>query len=463
MSDLPPPPAVVDTVEYPAETRAFVRFMAGLEADLAHEGGGEDIGLARSRFDLGTTTRLSRDLTLKLEGRLRTVGRTQTTDLEPGRAEATAELGEAWVSWSRHAHRLDAGHLVGRWGVMDVQSPNDVLNPIDFRDGPALPGGATEVPVVPVPMLRWAYSGEAAHLEVSWLPFFVPHRAGVSDGDWAAIRLDPSLAGALSLLDLLASPSASETLQPLLLAPNPPEAWPTNGSLGARLGFVLPGADLHVQALWGYDRLPVVRVDPALSAFLEAARTNDTGALLRLYPEVQPRLATGAPLYESEYRRLLHVGADLGVALETVTLKAEVAATPNRTLYDRRFQAVRTPTFSWAAGLDWLPDDVWSGTLEVFGLSPFESPRGGWLLMSRHLVQAAGVLQWAGVDDVRLTLAAQVGVTDASWALAPSAEWSPTEGHALSAGVLVLEGPADTLFGLYDRNDAAQLRYTLSL
>jgi hypothetical protein len=29
--------------------------------------------------------------------------------------------------------------------------------------------------------------------------------------------------------------------------------------------------------------------------------------------------------------------------------------------------------------------------------------------------------------------------------------------------VLVLEGPADTLFGLYDRNDAAQLRYTLSL
>jgi hypothetical protein len=83
--------------------------------------------------------------------------------------------------------------------------------------------------------------------------------------------------------------------------------------------------------------------------------------------------------------------------------------------------------------------------------------------MSRHLVQAAGVLQWTGVDAVRLTLAAQVGVTDASWALAPSAEWSPTEGHALSAGVLVLEGPADTLFGLYDRNDAAQLRYSLSL
>ena len=46
--------------------------------------------------------------------------------------------------------------------------------------------------------------------------------------------------------------------------------------------------------------------------------------------------------------------------------------------------------------------------------------------------------------------------------MAPSLRWQPADGHALSAGVYVLAGPADSIGGVFDANDAGWARYTLS-
>ena len=465
---------LIAALAYPADTQAVARFEAALEGDLAHDAPDEDLLAARTRLTLGVETQLSPVTQLHVEGALRTFGRTPSPGawrgLAParGQAEATAELGEAWLSHRRGALRVDAGQLVVRWGVMDIQSPNDVLNPLDLRDGPPS-AGATELAIRPAPMLRVAHLTERASVELVWQPFFSPHLGSATDSDWAASRLDPSLAGALALTDLLAAPSASEALQPLLLTPNPPEAWPSNGSVAARLGTSGAGVDLHAQAVWAWDRTPSLRVDPELAALLRAARENDLPTLLRLYPEAAPRLAAGARPVEARHDRTLQVGIDAAVAHEAFVYKAEVAVTPGRTLYDTALQPVRAPALSWAVGADWLEDEALSATIEVSGLTPLRD--GDYLLIGRHTAQLAGVTQWSppGVEGVALTLALQLGLTDRAWAASPAVAWSPARAepdalrHTLSAGLLWLGGAPTTVLGAFDANDSAQLRYTLSL
>jgi len=466
--------ALLIALAAPAETQAVARFDAALEADLAHDAPDEDLLAGSTRLTLGAETRLSPATHLHLEGTLRTSGRTPSPGtwrgLAParGRAEATAELGEAWLSHRRGPLRLEVGQLIVRWGVMDLQSPNDLLNPSDFRDGPPRPGAA-DPPTRPIPMVRMSHLSENLSVELVWQPFFAPHLGSATDSDWAATRLEPSLAGALTLTDLLVAPAASESLQPVLLTPDPPEAWPSNGSAAARVGTSGAGFDLHAQVCWAWDRTPTLRVDPELTALLVAAREDDLATLLRLYPRVAPRLADGGRVVEARHERTLSAGVDAAWAVDAYVLKAEVAFTPARTLYDAALQPVRTPTVAWALGADWLDDEALSVTLELSGLAPTQEAT--YLLFGRRWAQAAGVAQWrpAQLEGVELTLAAQHALTARAWALAPTVAWSPPRAqvdalrHTFAAGLLILDGEAGTLMGAFGHNDAAHLRYTLSL
>ena len=466
--------ALLIALATPSDMQVIARFEAAIEGDLAHDAADEDLLAASTRWTLGVETRLSAATLMHLEGALRSAGRTPSPGewrgLAParGRAEATAELGEAWLSHRRGPLRLDVGQLIVRWGVMDLQSPNDVLNPMDFRDGPPR-AGATDVPVRPIPMLRASHVSDDLSLELVWQPFFVPHWGSATDSDWAATRLDPSLAGALSLTDLLVAPSASEALQPLLLTPDPPEAWPSNGSVAARVGTSGEGLDLHAQVSWAWDRTPTLRVDPELTALLVAAREDDLPTLLRLYPRVAPRLADGGRAVEARHERTLTAGVDAAMAVDAYVVKAEVAATPGRTLYDAALQPVRAPALSWAVGVDWLDDEALSATLELSGLTPLRD--GEYLIFGRGWAQAAGVAQWRPpqVEGVEVTLALQHALTARAWAASPTVAWSPPRAsadalrHTLAAGLLLLDGEAGTLMGAFGHNDAAHLRYTLSL
>ena len=144
--------ALLVALATPSDIQVIARFEAGIEGDLAHDAPNEDLLAASTRWTLGVETRLSTATLIHLEGTLRSAGRTPSPGewrgLAParGRAEATAELGEAWLSHRRGPLRLDFGQLIVRWGVMDLQSPNDVLNPRStWADGAAYDAQASKL------------------------------------------------------------------------------------------------------------------------------------------------------------------------------------------------------------------------------------------------------------------------------------------------------------------------------
>ncbi|MCK6572785.1 hypothetical protein L6V77_17030 [Myxococcota bacterium] len=448
----PPPPPTG-----PSETRFGATVSTRLDADLADDGGGEDTVESHLRFDLELATRLSPRTTALVAGRISHEARTPDAAFDDGRAAALAELREARLSWQGDGVGLDVGQLFLRWGVADAVSPNDVLNPQDFLDPAPV---SFETPMLPVPAVRLTASPGDFAFELAVVPFFVPHRAALFGSDWAPVGGDAPTAGLLGTLELLIGPEADDDAWALFTAPRPPDESPRNASVGTRVGWHGPGVDLHLNAAHTWDRLPAVRFDPALGDFLAAARANDTGTLLRLYPDVQTRLAGGAPLLDSRYHRLDLIGLDLAWAVGDVLVKAEAAHSFHRTLYRRDFSPLRVPSLSYTVGADWMPDPDVTATLEVFGLRPWEAAEGGYLYVGRHLVQATGHLRWV-VIDARLTadVIGQYGLTQEDYTVAPSLALTVTEGHTVAAGVYVMGGPRDTLGGVFDRNDAGWLRW----
>jgi hypothetical protein len=463
MPDLPAAEGTAVTaapVGAPSETRFGATLSTRADADLRDDGRPgrpEDVFETHLRLDLELAARLSPATTALVSGRLSHDTRTPDAGFDGARSGALAELREARISWQGDGVGLDVGHLFLRWGVADAISPNDVLNPQDFLDPAPV---SFETPMLPVPAVRLtAQPGDFA-FELSVVPFFVPHRAALFGTDWAPVGGDAPTAGLLGTLGLLLGPEADDDAWALLTAPRPPDESPRNASVGTRLGWHGAGVDLHLNATHTWDRLPAVRFDPALGEFLAAARENDAPTLLRLYPEVQARLASGAPLLDSRYHRLDLVGFDLAWALGDFLLKGEAAHSFTRTLYRSDFTPVRVGALSYAAGFDWLPDPDLTVTLEVFGLRPWEGVGGGYLYVGRHLVQTTAHVRWALVTEVLTAdVIAQYGVTEEDRTVAPSLAWKVVDGHSVSAGIYLMDGPRRSLGGLFGRNDAAWMRW----
>ncbi len=440
------------------EVRFGGSFATRVDADLADEGQHEDVLEGRLRLDLELAARLSPRTTALVSGRLAHESRTPDMAFDGARYGHDVELREARFSWQGEGVGVDVGNLFLRWGVADAASPNDVLNPQDFRDSAPV---AFETPLVPVPAVRLTASPGDFAFELDVLPFFEPHRAALFGTDWAPVGANPQVAALSGLVDQALSRAAIEDAQPLLLSSNPPDESPRNATVGTRVGWHGPGVDVHLNAMHGWDRVPATTLDPDFLALVEAVRDDDLPAQLAVFGRLRPRLAAGEALFESTYRRQNLVGADAAWAVGDFLLKAEAAHSFARTLYLADFTPVRTASLSWAAGFDWLPDPDLDVTLECFGLRPSEA--GDYLFLGRQLVNLTAHVRWAPLTDtLTLELLGQYGLTRGDHTLAPSLRWQPADGHALSAGVYVLAGPDDSVGGVFDPNDAGWARYTLS-
>lgn len=468
--DLAGMPSAAPAAEMGAPPPEPVRFGAALttrvDADLADDRPGEDAYELRLRLDLSLAARLSPKTQAALAGRLSYDARGAAGDW-PGRpdrraprAAHAAELGEARLSYADGDMSVDVGNLYLRWGALDASAPTDVLNPQDLRDPAPV---AFEAPVLPVPAARLGVARGAAGFELCVLPFFEPHRVALSGTDWAPTppgQDNPTFSALTGNLGLVFSTAAEDDVQPLLVAPQPPDESAANVSFGARASYAGAGFDAHLVAAHTWDRIPEIAFDPALAALLAAAQTGEPAAILAAYPAARPALEAGGPLFTSRYHRLDVVGGDVSATAGPVVLKAEAAYSLARTLYREDLSARRPGSLTWGVAADYAPDEDLALTFELFGLRPDE--RGPWLYLGRQLVQAVGHAEIALVSErLALELTAQAGLLRFEHTLAPALRYQPADGHTLTAGVYLLGGESGTLGHLYAANDAAFLRYTL--
>jgi hypothetical protein len=408
------------------------RWYSLASTDLQHDRPGEDVAELHSRLDLDLGVEVSRALSLSASGRLRyDVLRPEHGDARYG---WETELRELVVSVKHEALTLRLGQQTLRWGSADLYSPNDVINPVDYRDGFT---PEVEVPLVPVPAVQLKAAWASFALEGVLVPVFVPHRQDVFGSDWSLLDPHPVFFVIAQQLATDFPQSSWEDVQALLAGEHAPEEAPQNASLGGRITFHGPQLDLHANVFYGWDRNP----DVALGA------------------------GVGLDRLVSSYRRRLFTGLDGAVVLGPVVLKLDAAFSPEATFYTEQGQSVHPAVVSYVAGLEHQLDTHWHAIVEFIGVSALDPPPAGdaYLYADQTTLQLGAHLRRTFLaDDLALEATGRFGLTRRDWFVAPRASYRVRPGHEVAVGAMLVGGAADSLGGLYGTNDLLFGQYTWS-
>lgn len=245
-------------------------------------------------------------------------GKLHRTDFEVLPAESYVELTLPWLD-------LRAGLLTTVWGVNDLVNPNDVLNPRDLRLGLLTEAEATRLATLG---LKADVYRAGFHLSLLWQPIFVPHRIDVFGSDYALFGpgVPPQFSAIGALAEDLVDDSAAGSAQEVLLATKRPR--PLVGStLGVRLTRSWGGFDLALQYVWGYQRLPVLRLrkDLALALAPLFLRPDPTPSAAELAGLAGLLLGGGDLPLQQTFQRQHQVGASLSKGLWKLVLELDVS------------------------------------------------------------------------------------------------------------------------------------------
>jgi hypothetical protein len=483
-------------------------YATSLAVDTAWEGGDEDVVEWVNELELRLEYDMPGQSRAVVEGEFLhwMVGKENPDDTDyllnttRGRASYQPRLGEAYVLFRDGSVSVRLGNLTTPWGSTDIVRPGDVINPSDLRQ--INTGTATSDLLLP------QFTGEIAYSTSKWsltglvVPFFEPNEIVVFGRDVAlANPFNPILGDqlpVLSAVEQVIDPSRWDDVQSFFAATRVPDETPENVSLGARGTLTEWNTDFGLGYFFGWDRTPWLNLDEDVRELIEVA--IEDGQVLQdfdlfsfaarnpqvptLVARVSEKSVAGEELAATEHRRRHTLVFDVARYVGPIGVRADVALTPQQTLYSDRFVPLRRTTAFGALGLSWerfkSEDDVVALTLEGFWLHPFdrdsavnelfvsEDERGpdnaNILLVGDDLYGAAAAFQWrVPLIDADLQLGA-VGTLSTEDVIATASlgrrwySWLQT-----TVGVTIFEGPDPSnggdvsLGGLYDHNDQVTL------
>ena len=401
----------------------------------------EDVFDLRNRLDLRLQTDVTGTLRAVVEARFdhlvvgeRPEGETFTgVNAERVKGHVETEVREAWLRWRPGALDITVGNQVVAWGVLDMASAQDAINPADYRRGLA-PG--TEPPRIPVFAARLEGRLGPLALDGVLVPFFEAHRMNLFGSDFSMMPRTGSPGGGpggamFQMMRAFIDESREDEFQPLLQATEVPSDLPGSATAGLRVGTSLAGVDLHAAYLYGWDRFP---------------RFEEVSALES----------------KATYSRMHVLGADATAVLGEVVVRAEAGWTPRRTLYLEGFEPVDKPTLLSGLGLDWSRDTTVNVSLEGFWFRVLDTGQDERLyLIDRDVfgVAGGGTVRLLD-DDLALSVFGMYNVSLEDVIVAPQVAWRAADGHELAASFQLFEGPEGTVGGMFDSNDQVLLRYT---
>lgn len=429
---------------------------AQLGADIRHEDrctdrACEDVFDLRNQLDLRLQTDVTDDLRAVVEARFdhRMVGERPEgeafTMANANRVKGVFEpqLRDAYVRWrGLGPFDVTVGQQVVAWGVLDVASAQDVINPVDYRSGLA-PGD--EPPRLPIFAVRAETRLGPLHVDGVVSPFFTPHRFDMLGSDYGP--LGSAAGGALgggigaAILDGI-DESVEDDWSRTLQSTKVPQDLPGSSDVGLRLGTKVAGIDLHASYLYVWDRIPEVR-------------SNPTFAL------------TGGLPFDSTYSRRQVIGGDATLTAGDFVFRLESGWSPERTLYEvgddgAPAPARRSVTLS-GLGIDWTYATDLLANVETFWMRVNDVPGKAKLyLLEPDLYGAAGGLTVRFFND-DLSISARAMVTSLEdLILFPELSWRIADGHNVAGSVQIYEGKDGSTGDQFDHNDQAVIRYSRS-
>lgn len=374
-----------------------------------------------------------------------------------GDVEAAFEL-RPWESgWEGPVGpaRLKVGHLVERWGRLDLLPVTDVLVGRDLRNGPLTP---PQLVRQPAPLVRAQAGVERARAELTWMPFGARDRIALEGTDAALLRQGQVSAALREAATWDGDPLTQALLQDALTAgasgvdgldtqlrqaafgalgeSGRPDPLLGSSDLALRLEAEARGVDVALVGAWMRSRRP----QPSAPEGLVGAMQTET---LPGIADQEALLAVLADPTGLSWPRTWVGGAELATTLGAVGLRAEGLYQSQVAVARAWGRGATVPSVTGGLGLDW----AWGTRLALVG-----EARAQWLLAPPpDLVLAADFdPQLAG--GARLSLAGdRVSVEPGVVALLAFGEvagraevrWRVTDAWELSGGAIVLSSPTD--------------------
>lgn len=488
--DLPEEVTQAESVPDPGPTLFTGAWTAVLGLDTQADAAGEDLAILRNRLDLEVRHPLTEKLRVKIAARLwhRMSAARQE---QPGwaldvnghfadfglRYDQFAELREAYLQWNLGPGQLTAGRDIVQWGALELQSPWRIWNPVDFSQGLLGALNPDDTPLLADWLVRWSQPLGPGTLEAIFQPFFTEHRFSPFATDTAMVRPDvgpavpQALFAQLRHLDLRLDRSLGDSLT---LALKPPPDTPLAGSLGARWLTHLNAWDVGVQAIFNWDRVPILHFDPNIATLLGklASVGFDQSKQIAMLGDPEYQAAQAAvqasgkgplDLATADWQRRLTLGGQWSVEVaEDWTLRGDVAWAPKvgnalgRVVFTDKFEPLVTSMLLTGLGVEWLHGENLAVVLEATYQWAMDVPAGQPLfLMARHQVVVAGGAQWKFGEGEAWSLQAggMYGISLGDWAALPRIAWIFADNWKLGLGAAFTGGPLLSPGGLYRTDD----------
>lgn len=371
-----------------------------------------------------------------------------------GDTEAAARVWAGESGWAGDLGpvHVRAGHLVERWGALDLLPVNDVLNGRDLRAGPLIPESLLRVPA---PMATASVGGDQLRATAVVLPFGARSRVALWGTDHALLRqgmveglaadaatwegdpLTTSLAqdAITALSDGLAAVDAQTRrgLEGALAATGQPRPLWEAAEVGAEVKARVGAVDLAAQGAWMRSRTPATSLDPTLRRYAVEQRLPE----LTEQDELLDAISTGIG---AEYPRTFMVGAGLGSVVGTVGVRAEASYTQRVPVAMPWLSVHETPLVTAGVALDRVWGTRVTGVLEG-RLRHMVSPPAEDAMMQGTPDQidvGAGIRANLARDRLSLEAGGLVDVTFQEAALRPGARWRVSDDLDVGLGGVVL-------------------------
>jgi len=376
---------------------------------------------------------------------------------DAGDVEAAPNL---WMGESGWAGDLGpvfvrAGHLVDRWGAMDLLPVTDVLNGQDLRAGPLVP---IEHARVPAPMVRIETGQDQLRFGLVALPFGARSRVPLWGTDYSLVRqgmveglvddaaswsTDPLLAERYRQLftDLsndLATLDAQTRrgLESALGTAGGPRPLYEAAELGLEAQSRLGPVDLAVTGAWLRSRVPAPRIDAGLQQALRDRTLPDTAALTGSESLVLPSAQSDRP-------RTWVAGLAAGTLLGSIGLRGETSYTHTAVLSEPWLDYATTPMWTTGVAIDRAASTRLSALIEGrwrhFTRPP---PRAQLVGVPDQMEVAAGLRSTLARERLTIELGGLYDITFAELAAQPAARFRCSDTLDLGVGAVVLASPA---------------------
>jgi len=344
------------------------------------------------------------------------------TDLPQSTVRTAVIPLEAFLDIDIKQFNLRAGYQIFSWGVADIYNPTDILNPRDYTD-------IFDFEKDGMPALRFTYTREKLSFEGIWMPFPLESELPYED---------------------------SRFVQPFLSTINNP-LFPVIGippaNVDLTVNYLTPPMSIRSSQFAARVLATVGRFDLGLSYFNGFEKIPNSEIIIGL---PNPQTGIIPATVNNIYLREHIIGLSAVTGFKGLNLRGQGSLViPYKTTHD--VGSADDLRFVYVLGADYTFFDIFDKddftiTLEfVHQINSVKQKREDFANPFQKTLFAR--LQYRLADHFKIEFTSIYNFDNTSYYLQPEVMWEPIDDLVFKLGANLLDGPSDTVLGLFDKQD----------